>query len=557
MSCPSRYAIILALMLACVGTFATANSQTKTPRKPLNASVSGRVTIHGKGKGGVVVGLRPQQFGPQSGPIFRATSDPEGNYRITDVPAGNYLIGPIAPAFVSPDLAFFGPRGKPLLLAEGEIVDGIDFSIIRGAVITGKVTHADGRPMIEEQIRIMMAEQGDQRAPDFTSGMAFQTDDRGVYRIFGLPPGRYRVSVGQDENGYYGRGNRLSPAYERVFYPDVTDLNEAKIIELGEGDEANNIDITVGQKIPGFAATGLIVDAETSHPLPNIRVGVQKIRGDRAGTIIEAGGTSNSRGEFRLENITPGRYELLMLPLPNTDLQSDAVPFEVVDQDVTGLRLKTSKGATLSGIVVIEGASDKKIIAKLAQLRVHTYVSSEGRDGDFVQTSVINGDGSFMLRGLKGGVANLSIGAQGRGSKTGFVIARVERDGVVQPGGVEFRSGEQVSGLRVVLNYGSGTVRGSVKFENGPPPTGAQFAVMVTKPGGSGYRFGQQVDSRGHFVVEGIPGGLYDVFVNSFVPGTHGQLASARQSINVAEGATTEVELVLDLKPSPNQLPNP
>jgi len=75
----------------------------------MRANVSGRITIHGKGKGGVAVGLRPQQFGPQQGPIFKATSDPDGNYRIADVPAGNYLIGPIAPAFVAPDMTSFGP----------------------------------------------------------------------------------------------------------------------------------------------------------------------------------------------------------------------------------------------------------------------------------------------------------------------------------------------------------------------------------------------------------------------------------------------------------------
>jgi hypothetical protein len=60
----SRYAVIWALVSVCVGTLGTANAQTKTPQKSPSANVSGRITIHGKGKGGVVVGLRLQQFGP-------------------------------------------------------------------------------------------------------------------------------------------------------------------------------------------------------------------------------------------------------------------------------------------------------------------------------------------------------------------------------------------------------------------------------------------------------------------------------------------------------------
>ena len=90
----TQSAIILALCVSCgqlclpLGQ-ATAFTiqQSSAPRKSVGATVSGRVTVQGKGKGGIVVGLRARDAGPQDGPGPKGVSDPEGNYEITNIPA--------------------------------------------------------------------------------------------------------------------------------------------------------------------------------------------------------------------------------------------------------------------------------------------------------------------------------------------------------------------------------------------------------------------------------------------------------------------------------------
>ena len=64
---------------------------------------------------------------------------------------------------------------------------------------------------------------------------------------------------------------------------------------------------------------------------------------------------SNSQGEFRLENATPGKYAVQVLATPVVRLRADPVTFEVVDQDVTGIVVKTSAGLSVSGTVVVDG----------------------------------------------------------------------------------------------------------------------------------------------------------------------------------------------------------
>jgi hypothetical protein len=556
----TSYTIHLALSLSCVVLCLVINPETyaqnKTVRK-LSGSVSGHVTLKGKSKAGIVVGVRVGDFGPQSTALSKATTDQDGNYHITDLPAGNYQIAPAAPAYVGAEFNSFGQRGKTLILSEGENVEGIDFSLVRGAVITGKVSLSDGRPVVEERVIIGLADQTERRGPMPQVSSSFQTDDRGIYRVFGLPAGRYKISVGQGQDSDFSGGRPGRPTYERVFYPDVTNPDQAKIVELGEGTEATNIDITVGQSITGFAAAGIAMDGETNQPLPNMRFGLRRIVDERNASFINSAAISNRLGEFKFESLTPGKYAVFMMPQANSELREDPVSFEIVDQDVSGLMLRTSRGGSISGSIVLEGnadKADKAVLSKLAQMRVQAYSRSEVTSSGFVQTSSINPDGSFRVGGLQAGVAQLQLGAQDRGLLTGFVISRVERDGVVFPRGVEIKSGEQISGLKIFVVYGSGIVRGTIKVENGTLPPDARLLVRLVKPDQPSL-MGRDVDARGRFAIEGIPGGTYDLWVNCYIPGARSRQPSTKQSVIVTDGAVTELEVVLDL--NPNSSPKP
>lgn len=558
MSNLTRYVFGLALILGYLGYYSVAQSQTKPIKKTLTGTVSGRVTIKGKGAPGVVVGLPTGEFTPQPGPLFKATTDQDGNYRIIDVPAGNYQVVPIAPAFVISDVPTYGSRGKRLVIIQGEAVDGIDFALLRGGVVTGKVTDAEGRALIDEPINLLPVDPINQRGFAYSlAPTGFQTDDRGIYRIFGVPPGRYKV--GQSEDSFFRSLEEGLPSYKQTFHPDVTDLAKATVIELAEGAEATNIDITVGRPMQSFAARGKVVDRDTGQPVANVRFGLQMTIDEQQGSFMGTLSSSNSQGEFRIENLTPGKYAVVILPQQESALRADAVAFEVTDQDVTGLLVRTSKGASLAGTVLLEGADDKTALTKLGQLRVQAYVRSEGLDSGLGQSSPINADGSFRLGGLGSGIANLSLGAQDRSLLKGFVISRIERGGIVQARTLEIRSGEQITGVRVVVTYGTATIRGVVKFENGSLPSGAQVAVRLMKPGETSSDMNMrpsQVDSRGHFVIEGVAAGSYELNVSAYIPGLRNKEPSAKQQISVADGVVTEVTVTLDLNQNPGP-PNP
>lgn len=67
-----------------------------------------------------------------------------------NLPAGVYRVWPNVPAFIVSDTTGLIPQGKPVVVNEAETVEDINFALVRGAVITGRVTDADGRAVIGE-----------------------------------------------------------------------------------------------------------------------------------------------------------------------------------------------------------------------------------------------------------------------------------------------------------------------------------------------------------------------------------------------------------------------
>jgi hypothetical protein len=451
-----------------------------------------------------------------------------------------------------------GPRIQTLVVNEGETIDGIDFALVRGGVITGKVTDAENHPVVEQTVYRQVAAPVNPQAGMYSVGPGFQTDDRGVYRMFGIVAGRYKISVGRgEEDSFFVSITSGRAAYKQTFYPDVTDRTKATVVEVTEGSEASNIDIVLGRSLPTYAASGRVVD-ESGQPVPNTRFGLQLIIAAQRRAYAGSTAVSNNQGEFRIENLAAGKYGTFMLPQPGTELRADGVTFDIVDQDVSGLEIKLSKGASVTGTVGLEGTEDKDTLANLLQLRLQVFVQGDSRNGNFVQTSLINADGSFHVGGLQAGTAAFSLGSQNRLPVKGFSIARIERDGQIQGRGVELKGTEQVSGVRIVVHYGSATIRGVIKFEDGTIPEGIRFSLQFMKIGEPGLFVmprPPQVDSRGHFLIEGLVGGLYDFQVRAFIPNSRGKpLPPLKQQVNIVDAIVNDVTLTIP-KPSPGPTP--
>lgn len=555
----AHYLFAVLLTIISLPISLRAQAAPKEPLKIARGSISGRVTIKEKGMFGVAVALRKVEPGNTSERIPRAMTDQDGFYRITNVAPGTYDVSPSAPAFVPANAR--DSRNKTVLIGEDENVENIDFTLARGGVITGRVTDADGRPVIEQQVSIFRAgdfeqRQGARQQPQpqiFAAGGA-PTDDRGIYRVFGLMPGRYKVAAGRGEKTFSGSISTGRLNYTQVFHPDATDQTKATVIEVGEGTEATNIDITLGRPLQTFTVAGRVVDGEKNLPAPNVRLVFQRQIGQRV-EFTNTVAMSNAQGEFVKEGLVPGKYGIILFSNDDGGMRAEPITFDVIDQDVSGVTVKLVQGASLSGVVVLE-TENSAALAKLSEVQLFAYVTgANGRvSASGSSSSSIGPNGSFLITGLPGGLANLQLGTKTRSSPPkGFTIARIERENAVLSRGIPIQEREQLTGLRVVVNYGSATLRGVVEIENGTLTEGARIIVNLIKPGerNSALR-PPPVDARGHFLIEGIPAGTYEVWV-SIVGMSQNMSRRVKQDVTVQDGVITDITLPIDMNPLPQK----
>lgn len=547
--------VLLATTLACSIVVTT---PARSALKPIQSkepagSISGRITLGDKPAPGVAVLLAPSDYARIEKPCPKATTDEDGHFQLTHVPAGNYLLQTFTPAFVGPSDEMRGRAGKVINLSEGEAVEDIDIALTRGGVITGRVIDANGQPLIQESVRLTaLDERGQKRGVNLPYSFMLTTDDRGVYRLFGVPPGRYIVSVGVDTKFAYARPNFGTNYYPLTYHPDAKDESRATVIEVTSGSEAAGIDITLGAASKAYRASGRIVNADTGKPVAGLSYGFGSLQEDGRtfGSATTAGAPSNSRGEFHLDGIMPGHYAAYASSsgVTASEFYSDLASFEIIDADVPGLEIKVHRGSAITGIVVVEGEAPEDA-PRLSNLRIDANVTSQSVSAPRFTPINIAPDGSFRATGLQPGKAFFYVVMYP--IPKGLSLVRVERDGVEQPEGIEIAAGEQVGGVKLVLGYGTGMIRGQVKIEGGASLDGARMFIncrRILDGQGPGMPT-VSPDTRGRFALDGLFAGEYEISLYITVspaPGRPTFQKSVTQRVSITNGTETPVTFVID-----------
>lgn len=539
----------LLLLVLCARLFAQAPPLTKG-----NAKIAGRITIEGKPALGVRVSLKRRDDLDLAS--VTATTNDDGRYELSNLPSGAYRVSVNAPAFVIEGdiLSSYEYATKEVNVAERDEIENLNFSLVRGGVITGKVTDESGMPVIAEGVGAFRLDQQGKRDNSAAVDMLrWQTDDRGVYRIFGLEAGRYVIGAGASaEDALRAVGTRGS--YKRTYHPDVANEASAKIIEIKPGGEVKNVDIKLS-RAKRYAVTGRVIDSETDKPLAGVTVGC-----DVAKTAVPSfkpgETTTNKNGEFRIEGLTPNTYVAYVFNLGQSETYSDRVNFEIADGDVDGIEIKMIRGAIISGTAEVEGTRDPAVLARLSQISLRAEATSQ--DIAMLMMAImqggsignINPDGKWRIEGVRQGKTR--IVATPPPQLKAFSFARVERNGV-EIKELDVTPGEQITGVRLVFTYGTSVLSGHVEIKGGALPPNTQMTVSVVREGSSPdeWWYAKQaiVDAQGKFSIEGVSQGNYKAHLIVFTYDNDSQpkYPKVEQSVFIPDNGGREITLVLDL----------
>lgn len=378
-----------------------------TPQPTGGGSISGVVTTGGPNPSPirrVIVTLNSTD--PKVG---RTTvTDEAGRFTFASLPSARYLLAASKEGYLYGRYGATAPGrpGTPIVLADRE-QSSVTVTLTKGAVITGTIRDDYGEPVRDVSVSVSELQfvNGERRLNAVDFGQ--RTDDRGQYRVFGLPPGEYYVAINRANIGFYvslkqttadeyaaaerlirgisapaastGPAPQSDRGYAPVFYPGTSSFAQAEAVSVAAGEEKGGIDILL-RLVPLAHLAGRVLGPDGQSPamvqarlVPPIAVPGWNFNLE-AGTIFPV-----TDGVIRINSIPPGEYTLhvggsTVAPPPMSasgggfGVASAAngtlglpmwasVPVTIDGRDIDGLTVQLQLGKTISGRVVYEGTT--------------------------------------------------------------------------------------------------------------------------------------------------------------------------------------------------------
>ena len=457
-----RFSLFLLLYFSCFAPLAA---------KAQSGVITGRVVAEdGGGLSNLRVGIYPVYAGPRSAQgALLTTTDEEGNFKFTDLRQRAYWIYVReARGYVQPFIP--GSEGTYYRIGDHAVI-----TMVRGGVITGRVMTADGVPMVGAMVSATLTRDAEGKPlRRGYGGAARATDDRGVYRLWGLTAGTYVVSVGSNLSI-----RQIAP-YDGdtpTYYPSSTRDTAAEVAVISGGEVAG-IDIRYrgdrGHVISG-AVKGVGEDSQPYVVLYSAATGsyVGQSR-------IRPGEAANS---FAVQGVGDGEYEVVAQAYGRgDDAGSFASPprhVTVRGADVGGVELKLEPRASIAGKIVIE--DQPEACEAKRKFSIEEVIVSLRRDEktsrtvyqSYGNTIAPDEKGEFMIRHIDPGrhfirpllpaenwyVMSISTATNApAGAKSG---RQAPAAGVAQSG-FALKPGEKLSGLTVAIASGAASLSGKV-----------------------------------------------------------------------------------------------
>jgi len=539
----SRFAIAVTLMATCAMAGVAQQSgqpARDTPAQPAatTAAATGHITGHvvaadtGRPIKRARVFLSAAELPGGRGML----TDDDGSFDFTDLPAGRYTLNASKSGFIQ---LSYGQRrplqaGTPLQLSNGQQLKGVDLALPRGGVISGRVSDENGdfMPGVAVSVLRYQYQQGDRQLVPTGRG---QTDDRGVYRVWGLNPGDYYISAtapgenpgagrgrgGPAGGGRGGRGRGAAPdadddqdqlMYAPTYYPGVGLVADARSVTVAVSQEVLNIDFGL-QLVRTARVSGHVENPDGSRTTRgNVTLTSQNRSGGRGNFGMNFGSRIESDGQFSVANVPPGLYTLRARNNDRDAPLSAAQPVSV-GSDVGSLVVVLQTGGSLAGTLVFQPGSTAAP-TDLTQVRLAAPSADPDDNAGPTPNPRVNKDGTFTFDGVA--VGTHLIRSNGGNGLRGWYLKSVTVDGRdVTDIPIAVRSGQRISNIVVTFTDKVGEINGSVTDAQGNAVT--EYTVLAFSTNSAVWRpQSRQIatarpDQTGMFRIRTLPAGEYYV----------------------------------------------
>jgi len=565
-----RGAVILAVL---VFTSLDAVAQTQQPAlagETSEASKTGSITGRVVNEGGqplpdAIVSVRA--FG-STARGQTAITDRDGNFKVSGLERVPYLMSALMPAHTTPPREPDGTQAT-----QYRVGDSVTFVLIKGGVITGRVTTAAGDPVVSIGVRAQMIRDANGRRLSYQAfARDSPTDDRGIYRIYGLPTGTYIVVAGGTRD-YSRTGVNAFDTDVPTYAPSSTRDTAAEISVRG-GDESNNVDIGYRGE-PGRTISGVASGTRAEQSGFNITLTSIAEGGSQWNTAIYQ--EADAR-EFVFNGIADGDYYLTAHSFLQDGERafSESRLIKVRGADIAGIELTTRPLGSISGRVVLEESKATECNEKGSPVLTETLISAWHNENQAAKNQPqfiwahgaparADPQGNIALKNLAPGeyyfVARFSAKywylqsiSVARSAAPGTKTAQVARPIDAARTWTTVKPGDRISGLTITLAQGAASLRGQLALGEGETLPEKLFVYLVPaereKADDVLRFFAVPVTPDGKIALNNLAAGRYWVLAQPAIDGAQSPLTKLR----LPDATETRAKLRRDAEAEKNEI---
>jgi carboxypeptidase family protein len=488
------------------------------------------------------------------------TTDEQGRWELRDLPAGRFTLTASKAGYVTLQYGQRRPfeQGRPLEILDNQTLNNVNFNLPRGGVIAGRINDEFGEPVADASVMAMRYRYFNGQRRLIPVGRWSQSDDGGNFRIYGLAPGDYYLSATLRGGMMFMGGESTSRSgYAPTYFPGTPSEQQAEKVSVAIGSEVTGISFSL---LPVRTAriTGTAVDSE-GKPMTGAFVQIIETTGDGGNFMMSFGGGNRvgENGHFTLTDVAPGEYTLTareMGPGRRDGEESETAETKIVvsGEDISGVALIGTRGGSIRGQVSFDTQQPASVKPGSVSIWM-TPKEPTGSPGFFMgpgNRDTLNDDWTFEMRAMKGPV----LLRAGR-TPPGYTLKSVYYNNQdVTDSGINFKAGESISGVQVVLTAKSSTVSGTVTDARSQPVTDYAAIIFAEDSAKWGFmsRFVHMArpDQQGAFQIKDLPAGHYLAAAVDYLeegeesnPETLERLRNAATAFTLGEGDTRALTL--------------